>query len=127
MRKDRLKTLADYLRISVPKEHFDLACWVDIDGGEIVDGAITKIGCDTAACAVGWACSIPELHQQGLYFDAKEEVPVFGAYRNWNAVRAFFELTPKEADHLFYDDSYEYEDRQDPLAVATRIEELIRE
>jgi hypothetical protein len=56
----RLLKLADFLR-TVPQREFNMCEWYSrVKEGEV---------CKTAACAAGWACSIPSFRRAGLRLD----------------------------------------------------------
>jgi hypothetical protein len=106
MHKERLLRLADLLDI-VPADQFNLSHWK----------------CGTTACAVGWACTIPEFQAEGLHLTDND--PVFGDFASWPAVRMFFELDKQDANHLFFVWDYPNRNRTTPAEVATRIRELV--
>lgn len=60
MNKERLLILADFLD-TVPEDRFDMRRWADAG---FSDGK-----CGTRACALGWACTILEFQQLGLYLE----------------------------------------------------------
>ncbi len=110
MNRERLQVLADFL-LTVPVEKFDLATW----------------DCGTTACAVGHACQIPEFKKAGLRLiggSPKCSISFDGWYGRY-AAQYFFDLTFKKIEDLFFADTYPKEDRKNPLAVRTRILELL--
>lgn len=112
MNKERLLKLADFLD-TVPAEKFDLRTWQ----------------CGTTACAVGWACTMPEFQDEGLVLANRWPdfipFPMYIGYTCWTAVKQFFELTSVNADHLF--DAGEYEPGATPQDVAVRIRRVVAE
>jgi hypothetical protein len=110
MNTERLLKLADFLD-TVPAEQFDLSSWK----------------CSTTACAVGWACTIPEFQDEGLRSAnmAHAGLPLFDNKSGWDAVNAFFAVTDEQADHLFYDLNYPNRHRTTPAEVANRIRKLV--
>jgi hypothetical protein len=144
VRKQRLKKLAVFLD-TLPKKVFDLAGWTRLGSGipeqAIQYGALKKtlkkglsqdqaIECGFAACAVGWACTIPAFQKAGLIFDVEDRVPRFEGERNWFAVAEFFDLEMNQAHRLFMDGHYRTKagtvrKHVKPQEVAARIRELI--
>lgn len=115
---ERLQILVDGLK-TVPKAKFNLGGWRLGEGSDV--DLLT--GCGTQACAVGWACVMPEFVKEGLFFNGYS--PQVGDVTGWRAVERFFGLTEEEADLLFYQENYEEHDNID--AVIERIQECIRE
>ena len=74
--------------------------WGDDVGGQVTD-RLLEGDCGTEACAVGWACSMPGLIEQGLKYDLASSGPKYGQLGHWDAVQAFFGLTEAEANALF--------------------------
>jgi len=98
----RLMKLADFLD-TVPRKHFDMNIYVEGirtgDGEYKIDGLINH-ECGTSACALGWACTMPEFRKAGLRLSGS--MPI---YKNWDeqsAAKRFFGITEKEAETLFY-------------------------
>ncbi len=131
MNKERLRTLAKYLK-TVPDEHFYLGSWTEIDGGKIKNGQISKVGCKTTACAMGWACSIPEFRRDGLrlekvtlgggFYKVETLVPVYKNCEEFKAAAEFFDIGMSNAMYLFSAAEYEEGTAHD---VIERIEELL--
>lgn len=118
----RLKILADFLDTKVPAERFHLKLWSD--------EGFPKNECGTAACAVGWATTIPEFAADGLHLEpwpggGKCTVLMFGAQAHWSAAERFFELEHFEAKHLFGENAYS--DPTDKRAVVSRIRSFLAE
>lgn len=138
MNRERLRTLADFLK-TVPPEKFDIREWrvlfhdehyrdLDIDDFDrgCTDGEL-KGQCNTAACAVGWACTIPEFNTAGFFF---EDTPTLDngdgdILYAWDAISEFFDISESTATHLFSQHSYHTKLRVLPNAVVNRIEGLI--
>lgn len=94
---DRFRILYAGLKC-VPASKVDLENWRYFNGTcSILDEQLHD--CGTTACAVGWACSFPELQEQGLIY--KDFFPYYEDNMGWAAVHSFFGLTRLEADTLF--------------------------
>lgn len=123
---ERLAFLADFLDTQCPPEHFDLQCW--IDSSSPVTSQEDLHTCGTTACAVGWACCLPEFQREGLHLStyAPAYKPREGGdvHHHWEAVTAFFDLAEDEAEHLFSYEKYDF--MVFPWNVAARIRELLR-
>jgi hypothetical protein len=65
----RLLLLADFLE-KLPPERFNYGEWVGKDWGGKQD-----LSCGTTACALGWACTMPEFQALGLKFRSDEYRP----------------------------------------------------
>jgi hypothetical protein len=135
---NRLVKLAQVLK-TVKKENFYLGTWFDGDGGITeefskagieIDKAITDkqiLECNTTACALGWAASIPAFQRLGLKleFDRHDDVASVSLYDkttgeritddSFEAARVFFGLRVDEEDtfedaneptYLFSPESY---------------------
>lgn len=149
MNTERLLILADALETRIPADRFDLRFWRESDtdtyvGPTTTDEALIR-GCGTSACAVGWACALPELQAQGLTWDVERGIPIFSGLSEetlkqsedsgakayfiaWGSVREFFEIDRKTADYLFDLDAYQNDaDFIDPTPanVAARIRWLV--
>lgn len=131
MNKQRLETLAHFLR-TVPSARFDLGAWFTVydESGDIRQNiwnlSVDKFRsseCGTTACAVGWACMIPEFRKAGLSASVSG-IPCFEETNNWEAVRRFFEIDHNTASFLFIDTCYE-EELVSPDEVADRIMDLV--
>ena len=142
----RLQTLADFLK-TVEPERFDLDYWrnrpdldnllrVDADdSAAIVTDEELKNECGTTACAIGWACTIPEFQQSGLIYKVdstggdvcytnkgKDTVIYTGAA----AVKRFFVFNSHHtAQLLFYPHNYQKEGDTSINEVIDRIEKFI--
>ncbi len=113
---ERLRILADFLP-SVPERQFNLIFWAE--GPRIEE-------CGTAACACGWATTIPAFRAVGLKLDTQLGMGIiFGELLDWEAVTTFFGLTHHEAEHLFSAERYGF--RATPAIVAARIREHLAE
>jgi hypothetical protein len=120
MNKERLQTLATFLK-KVPSNKFDLGHWrVHVDNE---DGPpVTDLNeCGTTACAIGWACSIPEFIEAGLVY--KEWGPTFDGHVSWGAPIEFFGISRKVANLLF--SAHAYSANASARTVADRIETVI--
>lgn len=130
-----LNLLADHLdRMPVDKIDFDLESW----GSTPEDNA-----CGTTACAMGYACLVPEFQKRGLKLMVGERVartvagynrfmtrgrpfalPVFDHGGGWNAITAFWGLSETNVSWLFDEDSYNDPTREN---VIKRLRELAEE
>lgn len=105
--KQRLQTLANFLRTCAP-EKFDLENWRSAPHTlSPTDEDLNT--CGTTACAVGWACSMPEFKAEGLYYNG--HMPVYAPVdaqplSYWRAVEEFFGLSFIEARWLFSIECY---------------------
>lgn len=139
MNIQRLQALATFLR-TVPQRHFDLQSWRSSADGdeEVTDADLASLHCGTTACAVGWACSLPEFQAQGLTWGTDENYtggyPIFTLpdmpdyHSGWNAVEEFFDISYPTAEYLFSADEYPevYPGMAtSATAVADRIEKVI--
>ena len=106
MNKERLTLLANHLR-TVPPERLDMTVWT----------------CGTVACAVGHACTIPELQEQGLSLSWISRSPDYAGERGWAAVTKFFDLSWGASKLLFNSDSYVKPPT--PTEVADRIDYFV--
>lgn len=125
MHRERLLLLADALRHRIPAENFDISDWrTRIDAGDDYDyeavtaGELLEHKCGAAACAVGWACVLPEFVAQGLHADGM--TPRFQHREHWDAVRKFFEISEETSDALFSGAFHPF--NVTPVEVAERIE-----
>ncbi len=94
MHVDRLLLLADFLE-TVPPERFDMARWTGVDWAGKSD-----LSCGTAACAMGWATTIPQFRKLGLKLN-KFGVPEFKSYFGYGAATRLFDIDFYETTYLF--------------------------
>lgn len=107
----RLLKLADKLK-TVPDANFNMGQWFGDDTTSLGATLPDPIMCGTAACALGWATTIPEFHRAGLglfrsygsfvpcLFSMKGDgYPVVA--RGLEAGQVFFGLTYEQANDLF--------------------------
>ena len=87
----RLTVLANYMDDLSPTfpDKFHMKDWKQ-----------TNWVCGTKACAVGWGMTIPAFQQMGFRLGS-DDCPFFDGHHNWAAVRKFFDLTERQAEHLF--------------------------
>lgn len=142
MNVDRLTQLADVL-CNVPVTKFNMSYWGRYEGKDAPKQLdITK--CGTAACAFGWACSIPEFQAAGLkliswggrgeamYYVVQLTTPCM-TYTDYRAAAKFFDLTWDEAAWIFNPVAYRPEAADEewetgsvtPAQVVERIESLL--
>ena len=124
MNRERLTYLIDILS-AVPPERFDIETWK----------------CETAACALGWACGSPHFQEQGLHFRPVPNFegacePEFEGVHRYYAGARFFGITIEQSEYLFcpnlyIDDEHRTDDGEfdysyvTPEHVITRIKELL--
>lgn len=102
MNKRRLLALVKFME-ALPRKHwerFDMAMYVSQGPG--FDGKDLRTGCDTTACAFGWATQVPSLKRLGLRL-SHGTIPRFGNNTGQNAAEKLFSLTGIEASYLFDD------------------------
>lgn len=114
MNTERLQILADHLEeldAVPPKERtrrFDMGLWF----------------CDTAACALGEATTIPVFQEAGLELRQQyASVPVYAGARGLSAAELFFDISPAHAKAIFLPRSYAR--RITPRMVANRIRKIM--
>lgn len=130
MNKRRLETLAKFLW-KVPPENFRMAQWFVGKGNPVVmlrEHLNNPHKCGTAACALGWACIIPEFAEAGLRFsDGPHKIPIYRDLSNYAAGAKFFGITEGQSENLFYSGRYRGpSDSITPKMVSRRIRALIR-
>jgi hypothetical protein len=138
MKTERLLKLADFLD-TVPNSRFNIWSWTSHASGEgDTSTAVKALGvarhhCGTTACAVGWACTIPEFKAAGLGFSAEKwgDIPVYhdpdgiaAPKFYWTAVTEFFGLDAGTATSLFTDEGYSVDDPT-PADVAAKIHRVV--
>lgn len=117
----RLLVLADFLE-TVPASRFHMDVWVGDDWKGAAD-----LSCGTAACAMGWATTIPEFQQLGLRLVAFSRYggrPQFYGYQDFEAAVAFFRIDECDANMLF---TSEPDRNESPKVVATRLRDFVSE
>lgn len=105
MNKKRLRILRDFLRRHADELAIDMGCWAD----GIRDG---RPACGSAACAIGWASTIPSFRRDGFRLrDMTGEMvmPIYGDARNWAAVERFFDVDVETANYMFSPNSDDYD------------------
>jgi hypothetical protein len=106
--RERLAFLADALSKPLPEDiTFNLGPWH------------IASSCGTICCAVGYAGTLPEMQADGL--EMVNGTILFGGYRHWDAVQAFFGLTEVEACKLFLASEYPHGENTRPGEVSNRI------
>lgn len=142
---ERAFTLIDFLN-KVPRAAFDIESWyfqndlkttpeqsvqnkARFNKGD--DPKKLHKDCGTTACALGWACSIPELRRKGLYLDYRESPALRGKFGllPTEVGAEFFGITDGESHELFIPDLVHYkvnDFRQiTPKMVAKKFEALV--
>jgi len=116
-----LQVLATFLKtLAIEPYKFNLSNWRC--GENTSDSYLLDNNCGTTACAVGWACSMPELKAEGLGFLS---CPEFEDERSWEAVEKFFCLTSSQAHNFFSEQGYGDGRRTSAKQVAERIEDYL--
>lgn len=113
MNAKRLLKLAEFLE-RLPRKRFNYATWV----GDDWEGK-PNLSCGTAACALGWATTIPSLRRAGLRLDrggvfgsigyvtlaratkATRAAVLRGEFPSCAAAAHVFDITEDEATFLF--------------------------
>lgn len=131
----RLETLATFLETKVPRKHFDMGSWVQHtspagDRTFVLPKGEGLTDCGAAACAFGWATTIPAFKRAGLRLKVSrrfnETDVTFGKARDFLAAQRFFGITEVEAERLFHPWAYANRDTT-PKQVAKRIRKFVAE
>ena len=164
MLADYLEGKGQFANNSVPVRKFDLELWMGqykdflkpfkglsntegvepfivrkVKRGGETHKILTPVECQTAGCAIGWAATIPEFNEQGLFLANRTRndmfvptvFPIFYDkidkcwYKEFRALEEFFNIDTNTISILFMPDSYPLRDRRNPKKVAKRIRELI--
>jgi len=116
MNTERLTILRDALIAdakNVKGVKFDLSSWLKTTGKDA-----PSLSCGTYACAVGLACLLPELQEQGLGIEVDTcasachsnvtlFTPTFNGEHGFEAAEAFFDIEPRVAEILFDETTYD--------------------
>lgn len=107
---ERLERLCQFIEHNVDEKHFNMVTWFDgIEGhwNEDFTSADLLHACNTSACALGFACLIPEFRADGLKPEYNSGF-LKPTYRNGgsrqtgtSAAMSFFQLSYPEAYELF--------------------------
>ncbi len=108
MNRHRLEVLSKFLR-TLPVKKFDIETW--------------RSDCGTTACAIGWACTIPEFQEAGLEIDEPYEMPSFMGAFHYPAVAKFFDIKTEMSKILF--SPVFYAANPTPSDVADKIDTLL--
>jgi hypothetical protein len=120
MNNERMLTLYNFMA-SLPSRVIDMDSWRQSDDGannrdiknKQLRAAIEDPSCGTQACALGWACAIPEFKKAGLKYGQQEcnyFGPIFGDLEDFDAGAAFFGQTEEQSNDLFAGAEYADED-----------------
>lgn len=130
MNKERLQALANVLR-EVPDANFDLETWryTPGSGENATDVQVLSHNCGTTACAIGWACAMPEFQAQGLRWEGVQPALVGEGSLDtgWDAVKVFFGISYHASQRLFNQDGYDIDVHVTPNDVADSIEDFVKE
>lgn len=134
--KRRLLKLARFLRTSPQvKEHFDLSMWYGTGNPNpwkpSQERATAKNflnECNTTGCAIGWAAvCMPTVFKKDkdgiVHYPPLCTVPARGMF----AAEFAFGIGMDEVSHLFSPGWYHITNWNNPIAVADRIEQLVKE
>ena len=132
MNRERLKRLAVLLEGYRDGDvtRFDLQNWGKFETQRAGFLWLDQRSCNTAACAVGFACGSGIFAEDGLSYEVDkinmELTPIFRDLEGWSAVKSFFDLDHVQAVELFAAHSYELtEGEVAAQAVAARIRKMI--
>lgn len=116
----------------VPKEYFDMGCWIKDASSYFERGdqyfKDSPKKCGTAACAIGWfptlmgknyGLKLGFVRGREHYLIASRITPFFGGESGFKAVAKYFNISDKEAVYLF--NGQFYKDIDNPTKVAKRI------
>ncbi len=124
----RLNVLAEFLMNEVKPSKFNMNNWAELPDGSLTEKSshkdVVKIMeetsnlCGTAACALGWAGTIPAFNRAGLKMvPIKSNCGSDSAYvtyssasgniQGFQAAEQFFKLTEEEAESIFDPSSYD--------------------
>lgn len=126
----RLQKLADLLKI-VPHKRFDMSLWADSKFcTQTKPSEPFHNECKTAACACGWACTIPSFKRAGLYLDishlwsnGERQLDLrFKEYSGMAAAEEFFGISDYAAEYLFGT-----RNTNSPKAAAKRIKAFLKQ
>ncbi len=134
MNTKRLLKLAEKLE-TVNRKQFDISDWYY----NPVEKNCGKYNCDTVACALGWAPSIPSFRRAGLTIQKSGNVIlkitneqrdkyncVFNTVSGCTAGRVFFDLTKEQSNSLFLPSGYSIEGKVTPKVVARKIRSMVK-
>lgn len=128
MNTSRLARLADFIE-SVPVDRMTTKSWrydnsvvtfpLAVSDEDLVNNY------PTAACAIGWACLIPEFNEAGFEWSKVMPVYITDDYTRsgWGAVKEFFGLTNSQSYDMFSWMAYDGEVSGDD--VARRVRKLV--
>jgi hypothetical protein len=122
MKSERLLKLANFLENDVPPPRFKMDEWSDTRD-------FAPEVCGTAACAIGWATTIPAFRIEGFTGKQSDQAnivyPSYRSYESWEAVEKFFGLGKRKAEYLFDDENYP--GAPTPKQVAKRIRKFVKD
>lgn len=158
MNKERLIKLKEFLS-TVDVNRFNMKTWfettdvdescdmtsvfffdVEDDEEQLPHFPVKEVSCGTAACAMGWACMIPEFQKEGLQLVCPESeyprnkfqgTPIYNDGKNvhseFGACVEFFDITWKQAYYLFDPSEYDpkIQDTVRPRHVISRIDDVL--
>lgn len=122
-----LNVLQNFMDSPIPKSRLDMNLWQQ-DGFSAND-------CGTRACALGWACTIPQLQAQGLrmrkarthYGDSVSTPCIAEATGALDSARKLFGLKEEESLYLFQQNGpASGRTWDDPAEVAEAIRSVMR-
>jgi hypothetical protein len=100
IRKDRLTLLANVLESldGFISPHFTMLGWSTV-GDNNATTPKEVVDCGSAACAAGYAATIPQFRREG--FKLERGLPTFGRYTGFAACERFFGLNSRQANRVF--------------------------
>lgn len=106
MKKRRLLSLANLLE-KLPRKRFNFHQWVSHDWDGVTP--LTHKRCDIAACAGGWATTIPSLRRAGLALNESGEIVLRGGGKaciaiGLRALMVVFAISYHDALGIFFPD-----------------------
>ena len=119
--KRRLLKLAVFLETEVPEDLFSMDVW---GHGQ---GRGGRLHCGTAACALGWATTIPQLHQAGATFAHPGADNVFSRRRcPLRVAKDVFSMNTEQFHKIFAPpDMVDLHGKRGARIVAKRIRKLV--
>jgi hypothetical protein len=128
--KERLQILHDALLVDEDR-HLDMRLWMRIT----IQNYVEKNYCGSVCCALGFACTLPELQREGLNFSnfskgvgvgaiEKDLVPTFENRFGIHVATKFFEISFEHAMYAFA--TTYYDEPPTKREVCARIMEILK-
>lgn len=128
------KNRPNYTRVRTTVANLGNLAKVNGNKIELKATSVDKIReCGYAACAVGWACTIPSFKKAGLKLQSKvlngiddfRMVPKYKSYAGFDAAMSFFGVDQELATYLFESDAFGDSAKPRPSTVARRIRKVV--